>query len=297
MGSSRILPLLLFLFVFVTLALLASPWIQAEDNSSNSSEDIPAWVKRIEFSAQLETDKNPLFYFQTVQPFHQNPDKTDALFIQPRVHVRAGRTTSNLGIGYRRLASENWIWGANLFADYQDLHRHGRLGLGLEALGQIIEFRANSYFGGITNKKRIQDSASVNIYEEAVDGVDAELGFPLPYLPWLKLYGSGLWYDFKKFDDRTGWKSRLEAKVNEALRLEFYTWDDNKGEQEYGGRIRINMAFASFFDFKDVFRFSSEAFPQKDLKEDVLIPVERSFDVTVEKWQETGGLTVEAGRT
>jgi hypothetical protein len=127
--------------------------------------------------------------------------------------------------------------------------------------------------------------------------LDAELGFPIPYLPWLKIYGSGLWYDFKKFDDRTGWQSRLEAKVNEALRLEFYTWDDNKGDQEFGGRIRINWAFGSIFDFKDLFNFSSEAFPKKDLKEDLLIPVERSYDITVEKWQETNGLTVEAGRS
>jgi hypothetical protein len=115
-------------------------------------------------------------------------------------------------------------------------------------------------------------------------------------VPWLKVYGSGFWYDFDKFDDKYGWKSRLEANLNKALRLEFYTWDDNKGSEEYGGRLRCYLAFDTLSDIREAFKLSGEAFPKKDLKKQTLIPVERNFDIVVEKWSESAGMTIEIGR-
>ena len=106
----------------------------------------------------------------------------------------------------------------------------------------------------------------------------------------------GFWYDYKKFSDKIGWKSRLEAKLNEMIRLEFYTWDDNKGEQEFGGRLRFNLAFNGIPSFKEAFKLSDEPFPKKDLSKEILIPVERNFDIVVEKWTESGSVTIEIGR-
>lgn len=283
--------LALFVFVFISaLIFVISPLSANDDN-------IPDWLKRVEYSVEVETNKKPKFYFQTVQPLYQNEDKTDTFFIQPRINLHEGRTTYNLGLGYRRLVSENLLLGVNTFLDYQDLHRHARAGLGIEALGQIFEARINSYFGGLTNKKIIKDTSDSQTIERVVDGGDIEIGAPLPYLPWLKLYGSGFFYDFKEFDNKFGWKSRLEAKVNNSLRLEFYTWDDNKGDTEYGARARFQVSFYSLFDLKDAFKVSEEAYPKKDLREETLIPVERNFEITVEKAVITGGLTIEVGRT
>jgi len=225
-------------------------------------------------------------------------DKFDTVFYQPRISLRGGRTTYNLGLGYRRIVQDNLILGANLFGDYQDLHEHGRLGLGLEALGEILEARFNSYFG-VSGKREVADTSTSTSYEKAVDGLDYELGAPLPYLPWLKFYTSGFRYDYKKASDREGWKTRLEAKLNECITLEFYTWDDNKGEQEYGGRLRVNIAFDKMADFKEAFKFSDEPFPKRNLTEETLIPVERNFDIVVESWTENknGNVTVSIGRT
>jgi adhesin/invasin len=272
-------------------------WIAGSSSSSGADENIPEWLRRVEYSFQLETDKRPTFYLQAVQPLHQADDNSDAVFIQPRVSMRGGRSTYNLGMGYRRLASENLLLGLNLFCDYQDMHRHGRLGFGFEALGEILEARVNSYFGGITEPHVVAEGESSKTIERVVDGGDIEFGAPLPYLPWLKAYGSAFWYDFKDFTDKYGWKTRLEARVNDYWRMEFYTWDDNKGDIEYGGRIRFNIAFNGLFDFRDAFKFSDEPYPQKDLSEQILIPVERNFDITVEKKIEANGLVVEAGRT
>ena len=225
-------------------------------------------------------------------------DKIDTYFYQPRVSITGGDYTYNLGVGYRRIPSEDLLWGINLFGDYEDLHEHGRIGLGYEAITQKLEGRLNTYFG-ITTKRVVEERDNVNsIYERVANGFDYELGTPLPYLPWLKIYASGFWYDFKESDNMIGWKSRLEAKLSEALILEFFTWDDNKGGQEFGGKAEVRVAFDSFADFKEIFTLSDEPFPRKDLKKSTLIPVERNFDIVVEKWSETppGNVVVAIGR-
>jgi len=259
------------------------------------SEETPEWVKRIELSTEYETDKKPTLYFQTVQPFHQSIDKTHTFFYQPRVSLRGERFTYNLGLGYRTLTDDNLLLGLNVFGDYEDLHEHGRAGMGLEVLGERAEARINGYFG-VTSKRVITDTGSSTTYERVADGVDVEFGKPLPALPWIKVYASGFFYNFSKFDDKRGWKTRVEAKLNDMLLLEFYTWDDNKGDQEYGGRLSINIAFDSLSDFKDAFKFSDEPFSAKALEKLTLAPVERDFDITVEKWTESAGFVVEVGR-
>jgi hypothetical protein len=260
-------------------------------------QDTPEWLKRTEFSFQWESEKKPVYYLQTVQPLYADDTKQNTVFIQPRVSNSMDEATYNVGFGYRRLVNDNLLVGVNLFGDYEDTNEHARAGVGVEALGQVFEARINSYFG-LSSKKCVQEDTSVAIYERVADGLDMEVGMPVPYLPWLKVYGSGFWYDFKKFDDKVGWKSRMEAKMNDAIKLEFFAWDDNKGGTEYGGQLRCTLAFDGFFDFSDSFEVSDEPFPSRDLKKSTLIPVERSFDITVESWSETksGGLTVEVGR-
>ncbi len=255
------------------------------------------WLERVEFSLQYESDKHPIFYFQMVQPIYQSVDKIDTFFYQPRIFLKGGDFNYSLGLGYRRLLNEDLFLGVNIFGDYQDLHEHGRIGVGLEAIGQILETRLNSYFG-ITTKRVVEESPYSLIYERVADGLDFEIGAPIPYLPWLKLYACGFWYDFKKSSDKKGWKTRLEARLNKAVCLEFYTWDDNKGEQEYGGQVRVNLAFNNLRDFEELFKLAKEPFPKKDLKEKLLIPVERNFDIVVEKWSKskTGNIVVEIGR-
>ena len=279
--------LVIFLFLFFPLHLALA----------QEEGVLPDWVQRVEYSFQLESDKKPIFYFQTVQPLYQNKDKVDTIFLQPRISLKEERTLYNLGLGYRKLASENLILGTNFFGDYQELHHHGRLGVGLEALGQIWEGRVNAYFGGITNKQEVEVSGASTTTERVANGVDCEIGAPFPYAPGLKLYGSGFWFDFKDFNDKEGWKSRLEATLNKNLKLEVYTWDDNKGDLEYGGRLRFNIVFNAFSDVLRAMKFSEEPFPKKDLKKELLIPVERQFEITVEKKIQSNGFTVEGGRS
>lgn len=287
-----------YFLIFAALFLMSTLTWRGIDFCKAEEDSTPEWVKRINFSLDFQTDKHPVFYFETVQPFYQSPDQVNTFFYQPRVSLSAGDFTYNFGAGYRRVFSDNLLCGLNFFGDYEDLHEHGRTGFGLEALTQTLEARVNGYFA-VTSKRVVEEGGANIIFERVTDGCDFELGTPLPYLPWLKCYASGFWYDFDKISDKVGWKSRLEVTLSDYLLLEFYTWDDNKGEQEFGGKGEVRIAFDNLSDFKQVFKLSNQAFPKKDLKKATLIPVEREFDITVEKWSETtnGDVTVVIGRT
>lgn len=291
-GYSQTQRFFLFLLAVAAAFLPVLRHAQAEDGA-----EAPAWLKRTEFSLQVESDQKPRIFLQTVQPLYQDADKVNTFFIQPRASVQSENGTYNLGLGYRRLSSENLILGTNFFFDFEGQHRHGRVGVGAEALGQVFEARVNSYFGNITNKVEVGTAGSGVLIERVAQGGDLELGMPVPYMPWLKMYGSGAWYDHDRSPDRFGWKSRLEARLNDHVRFEFYTWDDNKGDTEYGGRFRFNIAFGNPFEVTDALKLSDEPFPKKDLSEELLIPVEREFDITVERYLDQGGLVVEAGRS
>ncbi len=259
----------------------------------------PDWLKRISLNAEIETDKQPTYYFESVQPLHQSPDKVSTYFIQPRVSIRGGDFRYNLGVGYRHLFSDNWLLGANVFGDYEDLHEHARAGLGFEALSHKIEARLNGYFGGLTTARIVEEQDGVaSNFEQVADGLDFEAGTPIPYMPWLKIYGSGFFYDFHKTNDKFGWKSRLEARPTSWSVIDLYVWDDNKGETELGGKVELRIPFDKWSDIKEAFRVSKAPYVKKDLAESALIPVERNFDIVVEKWSETptGNVSVSIGR-
>ncbi len=265
--------------------------------SYSDEEYTPGWLRRTSFNVEVETGRHPYLYLETVQPIHQSYDKTNTFFYQPRVSISAGDYTYNLGFGYRKLFSDNLLVGTNIFFDYEDLHEHWRTGMGFEALGQRYEARLNSYFG-LSSKRIVEEGSGIMIFEEVADGFDIELGSAIPYVPWLKLYGSYFWYDFDKSSDKSGWKSRLEAKLTDWSTIDLYVWDDNKGETEIGGKIAVNIPFDNWRDIKNCFKLSDKPFQEKDLTKYTLIPVERNFEIIVEKWSEndTGNVVVAIGR-
>ncbi len=72
----KFLPVIIFLFFWGFSFSLAA---------EESADDFPAWLKRIEFSAQYETDQKPMVYFQMVQPLYQSLDKQ--LYFTSRVSL------------------------------------------------------------------------------------------------------------------------------------------------------------------------------------------------------------------
>jgi len=86
---------------------------------------------------------------------------------------------------------------------------------------------------------------------------------PIPYLPWIKIYGSGFFYDYRKFENKYGWKTRIDAKLTKATSVELYITDDNKGSAEIGGKLSVNIALDSLSDVKNMLKISDQYIPQK----------------------------------
>ena len=273
----------------------SSPVSESNDNSNN----IPDWLKRTSYGVFIETDQKPRVYLETVQPLYQSFDQVNTFFTHDRISIQDERGTYSVGLGYRRLLfDENLLVGINNFFDFQDLHKHYRTGVGLEAIGKILEFRTNSYFR-MSPKRRVAETTNSVTFERVANGGDVELGAPLPYLPWIKVYSSYYRYDFQKpRKDMSGWKMRTELKPFKFITVNLETYDDNKGDREYRADTRFNLVFddLSSKSILSLFKLAKEPFSGADLKKRTLDRVERNFTIQVEKWVETGGMTLEIGR-
>lgn len=260
--------------------------------------EIPDWLKRTNYGISVETHQKPRYYLETVQPLYQTMDKTHTFFTHDRISIQNERGTYSAGLGYRRLLfNDGLLAGINTFFDYQDLHRHYRQGLGIEAIGKRLEARLNSYFG-LSPKRIVQETSASTTYEKAVDGYDIELGGPVPYLPWLKLFGSYYYYDYKKFKDMGGGKFRAEIKPFEFIVINLETYNDNKGGAESSIDCRLNLAVDDFTprSILSAFKLAKEPYPATDLTKRTLDRVERNFVIQVEKWKETGNGIIEIKR-
>lgn len=294
----KLLYLMLAILIISIPSLLPAQEVQEKQKSDlYGFENTPDWLKRTSYGGILETDNKPRVYLETVQPLYKWPDETKVIFTHDRLTIHDDRATSSAGLGFRDLMfNEKLLGGINTFFDYQDLYKHYRWGIGLEAITDRLEARLNEYYG-LSGRRTVEETSTTYTYEKAVDGFDAELGTPIPYLPWIKIFGSYYQYDFKNFSDMKGWKGRLEIKPVKAFTFNVETFDDNKGDQEYRVDGRFCLAFDDF-SMKGILKPAKEPYPNKDLKKRMLDRVERNFNIQVEKWSETktGGFKTYVGR-
>ena len=145
-----------------------------------------------------------------VAPLSDPSDVKNTFFTQDSVYHNDNRTTVNLGLGYRRLEMDNkLLLGVNAFYDHEFPYEHGRTSIGLEARTTIGEVNFNQYFAATGWR-----AAKGSNQEHAVGGTDLEIGLPLPYMNWAKLYGRGfIWYGEEGAADLKGGDISLRAQV------------------------------------------------------------------------------------
>ncbi len=126
-----------------------------------------------------------------VAPLSDPKDIKNTLFTQASVYYLDNRTTVNLGLGYRRLEWNNkLLLGVNGFYDHEFPYDHGRTSIGLEARTTVGEVNFNQYWG-VSGWKMGRNS----LEERALGGTDLEVGVPLPYMNWAKVYARGFVWD------------------------------------------------------------------------------------------------------
>lgn len=218
-----------------------------------------------------------------------------------RISERAERPMYNTGLGLRKILAEKYLLGINTFYDYQDLHKHHRGGVGFEAItDKGLEARINTYLR-ISRERLVQEDAFNKYYEKVANGLDYELGGPVPYSSFLKMYAGGYWYDFEHFKNKYGWKLRAEITPIRYSRLNLELFDDTKRDNPgYSVEGVLTFGFTSFSpsDIARDFRPTEEAYPKVDLHKKMLNRVVRDFDITVIKSTKSkmNGLTVEGGK-
>jgi adhesin/invasin len=177
-----------------------------------------------------------------VAPLSDPSDVKNTFFTQDSVYHKDDRTTVNLGLGYRRLEMDNkLLLGVNGFYDYEFPYGNRRTSIGIEARTTVGEVNFNQYWGasGWMN-------AANGLQEKSLGGTDIEIGVPLPYMNWAKVYGRGfIWYGIEGASDLKGTDVSLRAAppILPGLAIEGgrRTYTDSTPDENFL-RISYNLA-------------------------------------------------------
>lgn len=172
--------------------------------------------ERTEFSMRVG-DGKPMFEILTVQPLSETEDKRSTYFTQLGANGYDGRTTVNLGLGFRRLTEEKtWLLGVNAFYDHEFPYDHQRGSVGVELRSTVAELNLNRYFA-ISNYRMDANG----IEARALGGHDVELGVTAPYLPRLKFYVKAFsWYGEDGRQDTKGADYSLRGMISPEFAIE-----------------------------------------------------------------------------
>lgn len=189
---------------------------------------------------------------------------------QSNLSIQDETTTFNTGLLVRTLSDEKkWMRGLNIFYDHEFPENHQRASIGIEAKSTPLEFNSN-YYQRISGDKTVGSTS-----ERAMDGVDVEVGFQLPYLPSSKLFLAGYeWYG-KDYDIKSGNKVSLRVRPSSALEIEIGAQDD---DQESDHRATAKIIFKKKFGDKQEDNnkfFSNKAFEFQDMSNEVYEKVRR----------------------
>jgi hypothetical protein len=162
-----------------------------------------------------------------------------------------GEFGSNVGTGYRWfIEDQNRIYGIN---GYWDTRNHNSLlfnqaGIGVESLGQYIDFRANGYTPAVNDTYQHQkwnayfrDNGLFLPSTAALSGMDAEAGVNLPsfYQISTSLFGGGYYYDSNHTISAAGWRVRAEAAWRDSVVVGVSVQDDELFGQTVNGMIEL----------------------------------------------------------
>ncbi len=178
-------------------------------------------------------------------------DSFDILFGEAHMLIHDdGQIGANFNLAYRVYnTSDNRIYGVYGFFDYTPtrLNMFGQIGLGVESLGPILDFRGNVYIpdlygirGSLPNEF-VGHNMIVNRADVAMTGGDLEMGLNLPEVLNVRsrVYGGGYYFNGHGNGNATGWKVRGEAELNRSAWVDVRLQDDNL----FGRTLSVGMTF------------------------------------------------------
>jgi hypothetical protein len=189
----------------------------------------------------------------------------------------SGRTTLNLGLGYRQLSDDKtYFTGINGFFDI-DSKNNTRMSVGVEYKASNFGANANIYkrLGSATNK--------VGVYTERVlNGHDMSITGTLPYLPWADVViTSYQWDKVEAVKSSKGTKVSSELRINSNTKFEFGVDDNNIDKKKNFASIMFTFPGDQRPSLADG-TVSETAFNGSDVSKDLLMKVRRTNRIVLE---------------
>ena len=244
-----------------------------------------------EVSISAKNENKPTGTIMVVRPLSVN--ESDLTFYQAQLnsfHVLGDtRQSINFGLGKRFLSDDNSsFFGINSFLDY-DIEHNSRLGFGAEFRASNFDLTGNYYLDAFGGGREVGATT-----ERVLDGYDLKAAGQVPYAPWADIsYTSYKWDSIKASSSSEGDIYSTSLNLSKNLTLEA-GYDDNNisDSMDYlkltylsGGRARPIISDG----------FSTEAFSDSDVREEMLTKVKRSNIITLEV--ESSGVVITNGNS
>lgn len=189
------------------------------------------------------------------------------------------RIVGNLGFGYRVLNLDQSIMlGANTFYDQDFTADHKRVGYGIEAKANYLDFSYNRYIKA-TNQKVINGTN-----EQVLGGQEFNLASQLPYMSWTTI-------NIRKYidevdlaaNDSKGHVYSLEMALTPSINLDILK-DDPSGKRSGDSTVKLILVHPprnTKATMADSF-FSKKAFIKQNVQEKLKDKVRRNNNLAVE---------------
>ena len=223
-----------FVFLFTAVAygnevvstLLSTVAEKAEQKAELAVNDM---FNNIEIELSGFYKGKPSYGISTILPLYEKNNINN--FFQGHLSTQADIEMLNLGFVQRRSFFENKLFaGYNFFYDLDLDNSHERFSIGADMLTSLGDVHLN-YYDAIT------DHVVVNgLKEYTLDGFDAQIAFPLPYLPNSKIYAEAFsWNGINSSRDLEGETYSLKNELPYGIKLEFgkTSYDHMSRDQEF----------------------------------------------------------------
>lgn len=177
------------------------------------------------------------------------------LFLDPTVFIRERDLGIDLGVGTRMpVLGGRAIAGYNIFLDHTTDNDHTRISTGAELYYPTFSAHLNIYL----------PMSDPHGGEEALPGIDATVGIPIPNAPFITVWPGAYYYNGDDRSDMKGFSLALEARPVKALSLTLGGRNDaiesgrnDRGEIFFKAMVTIPMDRLG----QDLFKFEKGVYP------------------------------------